>query len=72
VNGVLLLAFLWVLKAFLEVILGMLYLILFFTLYISFKALGRMIQLFVMLLQCACLLQLCMSWVCLFPKSSKM
>jgi len=55
VNGVLLLAFLWVLKAFLEVILGMLYLILFFTLYISFKALGRMIQLFVMLLQCACL-----------------
>jgi hypothetical protein len=51
VNGVLLLAFLWVLKAFLEVIPGMLYLIFFFTLYISFKALSRMIQLFVMLLQ---------------------
>jgi hypothetical protein len=50
----------------------MLYLIFFFTLYISFKALSRMIQLFVMLLQCACLLQFCKSWVCSFPKSSKM
>ncbi|KAJ6905723.1 hypothetical protein NC652_023472 [Populus alba x Populus x berolinensis] len=72
VNGVLLPAFLWVLKAFLEVILGMLYLIFSFTSYISFKDLSRMIQLFVMQLQCACLLQLCMSWVCSFPKSSKM